>query len=578
MVSKKRRLIILLLCFNAVLISSQTKVNDRKITGNLSFEAQTYKYDHKIGADSVPQKILSNSYMNVNYMDGNFSAGLRFEGYMDAMLGYDNRYNGFDIAYRFARYSNELLDVTVGNFYEQFGNGLVFRTYEEKGLGYDNSMDGVLICFKPIHGITFKGVMGKQRLYWEKGDGTVRGIDGEFYLNDLIPALMNSKNRFILGGSFVSKYQADEDPLLILPENVGAGAFRLNYSRENFSLGAEYAYKGQDPSSDNNNIYKNGQVLLINSSYSIKGLGMLFQYKWLDNMSFRSDRNATLNDLSINYLPAITKNHTYAFTSMYPYATQLQGEVGFQGEVFYKVKKGSFLGGKNGFLVSFNYSCAYDIKRQKLNNVKFKERGTKGYKTSFLSMSDSLLNRDFSIELTKKFSRKVNGIFSWQNIEYNIAALQGHGLEYDGMVDANAFIADITWRLKPKHSLRFETQALFTKTVDYNEEVKIKQDYGNWAMLMLEYSFSPHWFFVVSDQYNYISTDDKIAENTMNYVHNGRELNRNHYYTLAAGYNKRSSRIQLSYGKQREGILCVGGVCRAVPAAYGFNISLTTTF
>jgi hypothetical protein len=146
------------------------------------------------------------------------------------------------------------------------------------------------------------------------------------------------------------------------------------------------------------------------------------------------------------------------------------------------------------------------------------------------------------------------------------------------MVDANAFIADITWRLKPKHSLRFETQALFTKTVDYNEEVKIKQDYGNWAMLMLEYSFSPHWFFVVSDQYNYISTDDKIAENTMNYVHNGRELNRNHYYTLAAGYNKRSSRIQLSYGKQREGILCVGGVCRAVPAAYGFNISLTTTF
>ncbi|HML86108.1 MAG TPA: DUF6029 family protein [Bacteroidales bacterium] len=34
----------------------------------------------------------------------------------------------------------------------------------------------------------------------------------------------------------------------------------------------------------------------------------------------------------------------------------------------------------------------------------------------------------------------------------------------------------------------------------------------------------------------------------------------------------------MSYGRQREGLLCVGGVCRQVPAATGFTLTLTTSF
>jgi hypothetical protein len=82
-------------------------------------------------------------------------------------------------------------------------------------------------------------------------------------------------------------------------------------------------------------------------------------------------------------------------------------------------------------------------------------------------------------------------------------------------------------------------------------------------MGMLEYSIAPQWFFSVSDQYNY-----------------GNEIDAKkiHYYNLGFGFNRSSSRVQISYGKQREGILCVGGVCRQVPAAYGFNITLTSSF
>ena len=52
--------------------------------------------------------------------------------------------------YRFARYTSDGLDVTVGNYYEQFGSGLVLRSYEDKGLGIDNSLDGVRLKYHVI--------------------------------------------------------------------------------------------------------------------------------------------------------------------------------------------------------------------------------------------------------------------------------------------------------------------------------------------------------------------------------------------------------------------------------------------
>ena len=65
------------------------------------------------------------------YSKGNFSTGVRYESYLNALLDYDNEFQRSNIAYRYATLDN--LDVTVGNYYEQFGSGLVFRTYENKG-------------------------------------------------------------------------------------------------------------------------------------------------------------------------------------------------------------------------------------------------------------------------------------------------------------------------------------------------------------------------------------------------------------------------------------------------------------
>jgi hypothetical protein len=391
----------------------------------------------------------------------------------------------------------------------------------------------------------------------------VRGIDAEVSINELFDSLSTSDHQVTIGASFVSKYQKDEDPIYKLPENVGAFAGRLNYSFHGFSLVGEFAYKSQDPSADNNTIYKSGDALLLNANYSRQGLGIMFQYKWVDNMSFRSNRDARLNDLQINYLPAISKNHSYAFAAMYPYATQINGECGFQGEVFYKFKKGTFLGGEYGTQLSVNYSQINNIKKEQVDSLTLiGKKGTDGYKTKFMQASDELFYRDFNVEISKKFSSVFKGILTYQHLDYNQQVLQGH----NDMVNTNTIIAEGTIKLNSTNSLRIEAQALFVA----KDSVQVgtikeyqKQDKGDWAMLMLEYTISPNWFFALSDQYNYGNPDSDL---------------RIHYYTVAAGYTKGSSRVQISYGKQREGILCVGGVCRAVPAAYGFNISLSSTF
>ena len=86
-------------------------------------------------------------------------------------------------------------------------------------------------------------------------------------------------------------------------------------------------------------------------------------------MSFRSDRNATGNDLNLSYLPATTKQQTYRLATLYPYATQPNGELGYMAEVQYKVKRGSVLGGKYGMDITLNFSASNGLKQTELNDT-----------------------------------------------------------------------------------------------------------------------------------------------------------------------------------------------------------------
>ncbi len=333
------------------------------VHGSFQLDAQTYKADSVIGAPDVEEKLLMNGFMNVIYTNGPFSAGIRYEGYLNPILGFDPRYEGQGIPYRYVTFKKDKFDLTAGNFYEQFGNGLILRSYEEWNLGYDNSIDGFRVKLDLIKGLTLKGVIGKQRFFWEKGPGVVRGADAEMNMNELVSKWSGKKTHLIMGGSFVSKFQKDEQividgtDMLKLPLNVAAGAGRINLSRGGFNLSGEYAFKINDPSAINNYIYKNGQAIWLSATYSQKGLGITFSTKYIDNMSFKSKRTETSNALDINFLPPLTDQYAYSLAAVYPYATQPNGEVGWLGQVAYTIPKKTRLADIHSFARPLRVGC-----------------------------------------------------------------------------------------------------------------------------------------------------------------------------------------------------------------------------
>ncbi|MEO0468525.1 MAG: DUF6029 family protein, partial [Bacteroidota bacterium] len=360
------------------------------IRGSFQTDVQYLFPDSVIGADGVDEKILSNSFLQLTYQNGNFQAGLRYEAYLNPVLGFDQRFEGQGIPYRYVQYTNDRLDITVGNFYDQFGSGLVFRTYQEWTLGLDNSIDGVRVKFDPVPGVQLKGIIGTQRKFFDRSASIIRGADAEISLNDVVKKWADKKTRISIGASAVSKFQEDDDVNLVLPENVTTFGGRMRLIHGGFNLDAEYAYKINDPISLNNFVYNPGNAIWLNASYSRKGLGVIVSAKRLDNMDFRSERNITLQELTLNFLPPISKFHTYRLPTLYPYATQPNGEVGFQASLIYKIPRKTRLGGKYGTQIYLNYSRIHGL------DTSFVDRVFR-YESSFLGDPGNLYFQDFNI-------------------------------------------------------------------------------------------------------------------------------------------------------------------------------------
>lgn len=545
------------------------------IHGNFQIDAANYQQDTAIGTPDLEGKVLRyNAFGNINYQKGGFSAGVRFESYNPPLLGYLTDYKGSGIPYRFARYKHKDIDITVGSFYEQFGSGITLRSYENRGLLYDNALDGMRVIFTPKNGITLKGLVGKQREYMlasPNDAGVVRGLDGEINFMELFDSILGkSKTKVILGGSFVSKYEKDDNPTLVLPENVGISAGRLTILRGGFNFNTEYAYKINDPSYQNLHSYKEGQALIASASYGTDGFSAMLSGKMIDNMSYKSKRDKSTPTIDIiNYIPDFTKFHTYSLMAYYPYATQPNGEVGGTAEIQYKVKKGTWLGGKYGMDVTLNGSAYYALDTIGINPSQDSIKHLK-YSTNYGNIGDEYYH-DVNIEITKKLSKKLKLTLMYANQFFNQSLVRFGTIDKEEHPDVSSHIGvlDITWRYKTGSAIRFETQGFFA-TYDYKEhkydingKENIESNTGSWISELIEWTPNTHWSITLADQYNY---------------NNPVEAKRVHYYFGMVGYTNGPTRISLSYGRQREGVFCAGGVCRQVPSSSGLMISISSSF
>jgi len=542
------------------------EIEKEKINFNGGFESNSQWYLNDNGLRDEfdnptmqpEQPLRSNSYLFLNFKYKKWSAGIQGESYMEnALLNLNPKYDGANVATYFLQYRNDKIDVTAGYFYEQFGSGLLFRSWEDRALGINNALRGGRVIFKPTKYITLKSIYGNQRTGFDVTKSVVYGADTEIILSDIFRLETYDVS---LGLTFVAR---DEKTDIVNPnfdDVTNAFAARINVNHDSFYLSSEFNYKTEDavvqtPGIIDNNLIKPGNALLLNLGYSKKGFGIDASFRRLENMSFFSERAAkgnTFNDKIMNFIPSLTKQHHYNLANIYVYQPQPNvsiadvnfvkaGEIGAQIDVFYDFKKGSKIGGKYGTKVALNASNWNAL------GGTFYLFTPQDYTTDFFGFGKRMY-ADYNIEITKKWSPKLQSIFSYINQYYNKKFIE----DAIGEVNTNIVAAEATYKFTSTQSIRVMGEHMWA---DYDKK--------NWAGATIEFNINSKFSMYVSDLYNY---------------GNDLEYAQNHYYNVGGAFRKKSTRIALNYGRQRGGLVCVGGVCRFVPESSGVSLSLNTSF
>ena len=540
--------ICLIVAFSAFAQDSKKVVLHGSIQSDILFP-QT---DVTIGTETYEDKILTNTYGDLSLISKYVDAGFRIEYLQHPLPGYEPDFKGWGVPNIYVKGKLKKFELTLGDFYEQFGNGFILRTYKDRSIGVDNSIRGVRFNTRGLRGMKFTVLGGIQRRFWDWSmRSQVYGANAELNLDQFFTKIAEKGASWNFGASYVLKHERDEDIMvpgtnyrLNLPHFVSAFDMRSQFAKNGFNVLAEYAWKGPDPSYDNHYTYRHGDAYMLSGSYSRSGLSALVQVKRSENMSFRSRRSMQLSSAFINNMPPFAYQHTYALASIYPYATQAApGEWAFYGALSYKFKRKTPLGGKYGTTLRLNASYIRGLNRENPPLFNGSQYGTDGGKTKFFGFGECYY-QDVNLQLEKRIVRDFNLSFMYVNQLYNQTAIEGHG----GNVRSNIFILEGKYNVSRKVTVRAELQYLTSR-----------QDQKDWSYGLVEVSVLPYLMFSVSDMWN--NGDTGI-----------------HYYMGAITGNYKANRLMIGYGRTRAGYNCAGGVCRYVPAFRGFQISYNYNF
>ncbi|MBQ7311032.1 MAG: hypothetical protein IJW88_05835 [Alistipes sp.] len=513
-----------------------------RLTGSFETNSIFYVEDAKSGAITPQDNFGSNNYLKLDYYHGKFSAGVQGEAYMPVLQGYPTDLTKVALTNYYAQWVDDSFSVTAGTFYEQFGSGLLFRAYEDRTLGMNNALTGARFTYNYKDIVALKAIWGMPRLGMKFTDTQVRGGDISFAISNLVGW---KATHLAVEGSVINRYEAISADLKEeggKPSSTGFSG-RVNFEHKGFVLRGEYidagerhypngAYDGvNDPRID---LIKNGNAQLVELGYSGHGLGVNVTARRLEYMDMPTVYRNTSTANALNYIPALTAQYSYLLMNLNPYIVQpstllgsyiAPGEIGGQVDLYYNVARRTKLGGKRGMKLGLNYSTYWSLAA---------DRSAK---------ADNLLWQSINFTLEKQITRKfkLNFLYSFQ--EYN----DSHGVN-NYTWKTNIFVADMLYKWTPTLSTRLELQYLLSKDDD-----------KDWMAALAEVNFAPHWSIYVSDMYNHGKTNL-------------------HYYNAGVSYTKSRTRIQLSYGRNRAGVVCSGGVCRNIPAYTGANLMITTSF
>lgn len=520
-------------------VAQEEKSSKGYLSGSFETNNILYQNDGPTGAVAPENRIGSNNYLKLDYYKGKFSAGAQLEGYFPVLQDYPIELTKAKLTNYYVSWTDDDFSVTAGTFYDQFGSGLLFRAWEDRTLGMNNAVMGARVTYNYKGIIAVKALWGLPRMGMDFSDTQVRGGDISFAVSEL--AGWNG-TYLALEGSVLNRFE--DIPVDLEDEGGKPGSTgysgRINFEHDcGFFLKAEYVDGGRkyfsnpDFASDGKMyLQKKGNAQLVELGYNNHGLGVNLTARRLEWMTSKIMNNSVSTANLLNYVPAICTQYTYLLTNFHPYTVQLgepayrnSGEMGGQLDVYYNFRRGTALGGKRGLKIHANFSTYYTLA----------EEGT--------AKPGNLLYRDFSVDIEKQFSRKFKALLLYSMQEQNTHYGVGTATRLQNVV-----VADMQYKFTPTFSTRLELQYLATH-----------EDEKDWMAALLEVNFAPYWSIYVSDMFNHGST--KV-----------------HYYAAGVSYARSRTRVSLSYGRNKDGYVCSGGVCRVISAYTGLNLQVTTSF
>ena len=549
--------------------SAQIKAGEGQVSIALESNNSYYAPDKKLEDIGLvlPEKRVrgdfgSNDYLKVDYNIGRFSAGVQVDGYLPAMYGYDfydysqrdSKLNMFLTKY--VQWEDANWGVRLGDIYDQFGNGLIFRAYEDRALAFNNSLAGARAHYSYNNMVNVKVIAGMPRLYDMRSKTAIWGADLSLSFSEMLGWYDGLVS---LEASYVGRHQD------VAPEYLAKGVEGnvLNMASGRFNVEAKgFSFRFETVAKLNNDIYNpmydaaKGNATTIDLGYT-KG-------RFSASASFRRQENMTTfieyrpmgigGGNTMTYLPLLTRQHTYSLANLNPYrgsSVHTGGEVGGQIDLYYSLRNPKARGKYWNFHI--NYSM--------FNTVDHKNSMTG------LDMEGRNVWIDFNFDVERQWNKqlKTTFLYSFQRWDEEINHYDAAHSHY---CRSHIFVGDVTYKINKKHSMRFELQYLASE--DYE---------GDWVAATIEYNLAPKFSFYVSDMWNCEKMQDGaygnyfMNVNTYEYQH---ELL--HYYQVGASFTHNSLRAQLSYGRNRAGYVCSGGVCRFQPAYTGVNLALTLSF
>lgn len=149
-------LLIAAVCLSVSSVAQENRDKKVVVTGSIQSDILIPQDDEKIGTGKYEGDLLTNTYADVNLQSKYVDAGLRLEYLEHPLPGFEPDFKGWGLGNIYAKLHMENFELTLGNFYEQFGSGFILRTYEERSLGIDNSLLGGRAVVRPLRGVTLK--------------------------------------------------------------------------------------------------------------------------------------------------------------------------------------------------------------------------------------------------------------------------------------------------------------------------------------------------------------------------------------------------------------------------------------